>query len=288
MSAFGSDSRFRVPCGAAALLRLLALRLSRLRRIQIRSDQSFQNLLRFCAPAEREITLREMHLETGLLGIILGQVFEQRQSIVGTATIQIVARQVVICFAYRAGHGFALIFAGRLDVTERNELLQYGLSRSGIHAQIAGMHSAFTGFLLPTRNASDLRRLFEGLHQHATIHVRAHWQSKERQDGWRHIQQSRSVDALVLLNVWSFHAEDPERPMLNRWTCRFCRDAARPQMIGMEAVIGHQQHSRVRTGQIPTAFPASCRESDKLRSPHLCKSRTDPLESLPCAADGNA
>ena len=133
-------------------------------RVQICSHQSLENLLGVWSTAECEVTLRQMHLEARLLGIILGQLFEQRQSIGGTPAVQIVARQVVICFTYGAGHRFALIFTGRLNVTERHELLQDGLRGSGIHAQIAGMHSAFTGLLLPTRNAGNLGRLLESLH----------------------------------------------------------------------------------------------------------------------------
>src|SRR3984957_20735734 len=104
------------------------------------------------------------------------------------------------------------------------------------------MHSAIAGLQLPTGDASNRRRLIEGLHQHAAIHIGADRESKQSQDGWRYIQQGRTVDALVLLYMCPFHAENPERTVLNGWTRRLCGDAAWAQVIGMKAVIGNQHH----------------------------------------------
>src|ERR1700682_2146309 len=99
------------------------------------------------------------------------------------------------------------------------------------------MHAAFSRLILPTGNARDLRRLFKRLHQNAAIHVLPHRQSEKSEYGRRDVQQSRAVNALVLLDVRSLHANNSEGTMLNRRPGGLVGNPTRAQMIGMEAVI---------------------------------------------------
>jgi hypothetical protein len=96
--------------------------------------------------------------------------------------VQVDAREVVLLLSQSGLGGSSLICAGRLNVAERDELLQDRLGGGRIRAQIGGMHSTFARFRLPAGNARDRRRLFEGLHQNAAVHVFAHGQSEQGQD----------------------------------------------------------------------------------------------------------
>ena len=96
-----------------------------------------------------------------------------------TTRVEVHAGQIVLLLAHCDFHGLRLILARLLNVAECDELLQHGLRRSRVHSQIAGMHAAFSGLVLPAGNARDLRRFLEGLNQNAAVHIFADWQAKQ-------------------------------------------------------------------------------------------------------------
>ena len=99
-------------------------------------------------------------------------------------------------------------------------------------------------------DAGDLRRIFEGLHQDAAVHIFADGQAEEREDSGRDIEERGAVNSFVLLDVIALHADYAELAVLHGRAGGFHGDATRTQMVGMEAVVGDHDDGGVGTGEI--------------------------------------
>ena len=57
------------------------------------------------------------------------------------------------------------------------------------------------GHLIPARNGEPGWRLHKGVGQHAAVKIFANGQTEQGQDGWGDVQQTDTVDQLILFNA---------------------------------------------------------------------------------------
>ncbi len=204
-------------------------------------------------------------------------VFEQRLGLIGPIFPKIGARDIVFRFDLGRLRHLLLVGAWIFDVTEGGELLHQFVSLFTIYPLARYVHPAFTGNFFPARDRLHARRDLERFEQRPAVHVFADRNVEQRQDGRRDIDQARAVDAFVALDArvppsQIFHTAGARPP--GRRVLAACRAGAASRIQSR----GRSKGSRSSPDRPARAsVPASCRESGRRPSRHLCRARNPRL-----------
>ena len=75
-------------------------------------------------------------------------------------------------------------------------------------------------------------------------------QAEEVQQRGADVEEVGPVDALVFSDAGTLGGEDAKLPVLDRRAGRLARDDGRTQVIGVEPVVGHEDHGRLLPGEL--------------------------------------
>ncbi len=95
-----------------------------------------------------------------------------------------------------------------------------------------------------------LRRRGKGVDEGFAVHVLAHGQAVNREDGGADIEQAGAVDAFIRFYVRAAQDKDSVGPVLDGRAGRFIGQVSRPQVVGMKAVIRDQHDVSVFGNQL--------------------------------------
>jgi hypothetical protein len=122
--------------------------------------------------------------------------------------------EVVAQLADRVLNGLGGVLIRTLDVAERDHLLHRFMRRNRIELcvrRMAPVAAPFIGgYVFPARNRTHRRDFLEGVREHLAVHVFAHRQPEQRQNGRRDVQYGRAVQQFVFADAGPADGEDAE------------------------------------------------------------------------------
>jgi len=173
------------------------------------------------------------------------------------AVVLISLAQVVAKLPNGFLHRLVAVFVGPLDIPQRDHLLHGLVSGNRIGLQGCRMPSVAPAFrrrhIFPAGNGTLRQRLLPGAGQNLTVHIVADRKPEQRQDGRRHVENRSPVEQFVFTDMRSGKNDDSEIAMLDRGTGGDIGNRPRPQVVGVETVIRHQNHREV-FARLPPRF----------------------------------
>ena len=158
--------------------------------------------------------------------------------------------EVVVELADGLLDGLGLVGIRLLDVAEGDELLEGGLGIRGGDLFVRRVHAVIAGDGVPARDALDfLRRIFVNIEQDLAVHVLAHRQAEEVEQGGADIDEAGAEHTLVLADARALGGEDAELAVLGSRAGGLAWDVTQAQVVRVEAVVGHEDDGGVLTGE---------------------------------------
>ena len=99
------------------------------------------------------------------------------------------------------------------------------------------------------RDGFNSQRLLESARQRFAVHVLPHRQTEEREDGRADVQQARAVNPFILPYARPPQGDNAVVAMLDGRTRRLAGNVSRAEVIGVEAMVGEDNHGGLRAGQ---------------------------------------
>ena len=195
---------------------------------------------------QRLIARGQLHAKTMLVRPTFVELFQNLRGRAVPAIVHVRPRQIVAQLADRVVDRLLSIGRRRLDVSECDQLLDRLLRLHRVELHVRRMQAGLARHIIPTRDRLDPRRIAKRFENRPTVHVLAHRQAKQREQRRRDVEQIDAVQQLVVFDARPGHHQDAKVAVLERRPRRLGRNPLRPQVIGMEAVVRHQNHRRLR------------------------------------------
>ena len=202
------------------------------------------------APAiEARETGEQVQPEAVLVGIVVPDLLEDLRGLAEPARVHEGLREVVAQFAHRLLDRDVGVLVGLLDVAELDELLHRFGALHAVEHRVRRMHAALAGHVLPALDGGDLGRLLEDRDERLAVHVAADGKSVQREDRRAEIEHARAGDLTALADAWALRDEDAVGAVLDRRPRGLDGDVLGTQVVGMEAVVGEEDHRGVLPGE---------------------------------------